>query len=312
MRASRQNSLPIRLLSLTLFVVAASSGPLVRPASGQDQPVPAPSEGADAKAAAENEPKQEKNEPLSGHSYHGEAFNEGPRQAAVLLPGMGAIKFPSAAQDETVRGFVNQGVAALHGFWYLESERSFRQAAKLQPDLAIAYWGMAMANANNQKRAREFIAEATERRDKASRHEQMYIDALAKFLAKPEKDENADQKKARQKKYIEDLEAIINEFPDDIDARGRRFDERNLCRRPAPPCTSLPDPLVGRCAPQECDRIFCQVRPRLARHRPHVAHARSHLFETPSLPRRDLAAGGLGPQRPCAHDPHAADARPDP
>ena len=220
MRASRQNSLPIRLLSLTLFVVAASSGPLVRPASGQDQPAPAPSEGADAKAAAENEPKQEKNEPLSGHSYHGEAFNEGPRQAAVLLPGMGAIKFPSAAQDETVRGFVNQGVAALHGFWYLESERSFRQAAKLQPDLAIAYWGMAMANANNQKRAREFIAEATERRDKASRHEQMYIDALAKFLAKPEKDENADQKKARQKKYIEDLEAIINEFPDDIDARA--------------------------------------------------------------------------------------------
>ena len=25
---------------------------------------------------------------LAGHSYHGEAFNEGPRRSAVLIPGM--------------------------------------------------------------------------------------------------------------------------------------------------------------------------------------------------------------------------------
>src|SRR5205823_425487 len=31
--------------------------------------------------------------PAAGHSIHGEAFNEGPRQAAVILPGMGKIDF---------------------------------------------------------------------------------------------------------------------------------------------------------------------------------------------------------------------------
>ena len=28
---------------------------------------------------------------LAGHSAHGEAFNEGPRQAAYLMPGMGNV-----------------------------------------------------------------------------------------------------------------------------------------------------------------------------------------------------------------------------
>ncbi len=173
---------------------------------------------ADAKATADT--KANADEPLSGHSYHGEAFNEGPRQAAELLPGMGSIQFPSSAKEEPTRAFINQGVAALHGFWYLEAERAFRQAATLQPDLAIAYWGMAMANVNNPKRAREFIAKATERRGQASPHEQLYIDALASYLRKPEKDENDEQKKNRLGKYIQDLEKIIDEFPDDIEARA--------------------------------------------------------------------------------------------
>ena len=32
--------------------------------------------------------------PLDGQSSHGEAFNEGPRQAAVLLPGTGRGRMP--------------------------------------------------------------------------------------------------------------------------------------------------------------------------------------------------------------------------
>lgn len=171
-------------------------------------------------AEAVDETSAEPGQPLSGHSYHGEAFNRGPRQAAELLPGMGNIDFPSSAREERTQAFINQGVAALHGFWYLEAERSFRQAATLQPDLAIAYWGMAMANANNNNRAREFIENATQRRETATRREQLYIDALAKFLSKPEKSENAEQKKERQQKYIQDLETILNEFPNDIEARA--------------------------------------------------------------------------------------------
>lgn len=157
---------------------------------------------------------------LAGHSAHGEAFNVGPRQAAELIAGMGNIHFPSSAKDERTQAFINQGVAALHGFWYLEAERAFRQAAHLQPELAIAYWGMAQANTNNHKRAAEFIARASELRDRATRREQLYIDAYAKYLKRPDKAETSEQKKKRQQQYVTDLEQILNEFPEDIEARA--------------------------------------------------------------------------------------------
>lgn len=182
----------------------------------------------------------------AGHSYHGEAFNEGPRQAAELMDGMAPIRFATSAQTDEAQRFIEQGVAQLHGFWYLESERSFRQAAKLEPDLAIAYWGMAMANVNNDDRARGFITEAMERRDgHATRRERLYIEALDRLLeqdeAKPdetkpdeaedgaEKDDSNDEseKERRQEterkrieRYLADLEGILHEFPDDIEAKA--------------------------------------------------------------------------------------------
>lgn len=156
----------------------------------------------------------------AGHSHHGEAFNEGPRQAAVLLEGMGNVELPAPQASETVQAFLNQGLAALHGFWYLEAERSFRHAAMLQPDLAIAYWGMALANENNTSRARGLIDEAVQRRDQASPWQRLHIDALAAYLEKPEKSENADQKKKRIQTYINNLEGVLNEFPDCVETRA--------------------------------------------------------------------------------------------
>ena len=37
----------------------------------------------------------------------------------------------------------------------------------IDPDCAMAYWGMAMANVNNAKRARGFLKEARKRRPRA-------------------------------------------------------------------------------------------------------------------------------------------------
>ena len=180
---------------------------------------------------------EEKAEKLAGHSYHGEAFNEGPRQAAVLMPGMAKIRFPSSTKSETAQKFIEQGVSQLHGFWFLEAERSFRQAAKEDPDLAIAYWGMAMANVNNQSRARGLIDEAMKRRNKnTGRREKLYIEALDRLIpkaaqedgdkdddepkSKEEKDAEKEAKKKRSERYVADLEKILHEFPDDIEAKA--------------------------------------------------------------------------------------------
>ena len=39
----------------------------------------------------------------AGHSFHGEAFNEGPRQAAYLMPGLGRVDFPVSTTNELMR-----------------------------------------------------------------------------------------------------------------------------------------------------------------------------------------------------------------
>lgn len=178
-------------------VTALSFAPLALPATafGQDAAKPAPGDLP------------------AGHSMHGDAFNDGPRQKAYLMGGTGKINFPVTTKSPDAQAFFNQGVGQLHGFWYFEAERSFRQVAALDPDCAMAYWGMAKANINNAKRARDFIQKAVERRDKAVRREQLYIDAYAEYH---KDDKKNDQEKRRE--LTRRLEDIIHEFPDDIEA----------------------------------------------------------------------------------------------
>ena len=76
------------------------------------------------------------------------------------FPTWGRFTFRSAPRTPEAQKFVDQGVAQLHSFLYFESERSFRQAAKLDPGCAMAYWGMAMSNVNNPRRAKGFLKEA--------------------------------------------------------------------------------------------------------------------------------------------------------
>jgi hypothetical protein len=164
--------------------------------------------------------------PLPGHSAHGEVFNAGPRQAAYLMPGMSKLNFPATSKHPEVQAFINQGISQLHGFWYFEAERSFRQVAKLDPDCAIAYWGMAQANIDNEKRARGFIAEAVKRKEKASPRERLYIESLDAFLKESPKDKKEDKAKDRERNkerhiaYAKALEKLIYEYPDDIEARA--------------------------------------------------------------------------------------------
>lgn len=159
--------------------------------------------------------EQEKKEVLAGHSAHGEAFNEGPRQKAYLMGTTGNVSFPVTTESTEAQDFFNQGVGQLHGFWYFEAERSFRQAAALDPDCAMAYWGIAMANFENEERAKGLIKEAVKRKDKASDREKLWIDGYSDYLSGVPKD-----KVERRRKYIENLESIVHEHPDDLSAKA--------------------------------------------------------------------------------------------
>lgn len=156
---------------------------------------------------------------LAGHSYHGEAFNEGPRHGAYLMGDTGDVHFPITTDSEEAQQFFDQGVGQLHGFWYFEAERSFRQVLRIEPECAIAYWGMAMANENNKKRAKELIKNADEKKDSGSEREQMWIKTLADYYAEPEKDKKRDDKKLRRE-WVRDMEEIIEAFPEDVEAKA--------------------------------------------------------------------------------------------
>jgi peroxiredoxin/tetratricopeptide (TPR) repeat protein len=127
---------------------------------------------------------------------------------------MGNVHFTVTTQSKEAQAFIDQGVAQLHSFYYFESERSFRQAAQLDPNCAMAYWGMAMSNVYNNRRAKGFISQARKRASSISRREQLYLDAIEALYKEGSSDKN------RRQESLKGLESIVQEFPDDIDARA--------------------------------------------------------------------------------------------
>lgn len=210
---------------------------------------------------------------LPGHSEHGEAFNDGPRQAAVLIPGCGdAVKFPISTKKPKAQEFFTQGVGQVHGFWYYEAERSFRQVAAIDPDSAMAYWGMAMANVNNDKRAKAFTAKAVALKDKASAREKLWIDMLEKLYKEDKRD-----KKQRSLDCIADLENLVQEDPKDIEAKAFLV-WRIWFSRTEAPISSL----------QGVDALLDQIFAASPNHPAH--HYRIHLWDQ-TKPKLALTSG---------------------
>ncbi|MGC4006976.1 MAG: hypothetical protein QM811_29165 [Pirellulales bacterium] len=143
--------------------------------------------------------------PLPGHSLHGESFDEGPRQAAHLMGDTGGPKFPVTTANPKAAKFIDQGVGQLHGFWYYEAERSFRQAAALDPNCAMAYWGMAMANVNNDERALGLIRTAMKHKDNVTDREKRYIDLTSGYYVAWDNARQA--KKAAEKAKADEAKA---------------------------------------------------------------------------------------------------------
>ena len=154
-----------------------------------------------------------------GHSHMGTAFDEGPRQKPWVMEGIGQVHFPITTKNPEVQKWFNQGIALLHSFWYYEAERSFRWCLKLEPESAMAYWGLALS-AMNAERASDFVAEAVKRKATVTERERLYIEWLAAgrmpdpFQDKPEDNERGDENARKV------LETLCIKFPDDLEAKA--------------------------------------------------------------------------------------------
>ena len=112
-----------------------------------------------------------------------------PGQLAPRLQNLGNHTFPVTNNSARAQLFINQGLMLAYGFNHAEAERSFREAARLDPNCAMAYWGMALVLGPNinmsmspeaERPAHETIRKAVTLKKTASAREQAYIDALAK------------------------------------------------------------------------------------------------------------------------------------
>ncbi|MDB4546150.1 redoxin domain-containing protein [Akkermansiaceae bacterium] len=167
-------------------------------------------------SSAQEEKKTETEDPLEGHSHQGHAFNEGPRQASPLMGNTGLVHLPITTKWNQGQAYFDQGIGQLHGFWYYEAERSFRQILAHDPDCVMAYLGLTMANWENEKRAKEFLAKGAKLLEKAtlSPLEKAYFTAHTKLFSEEPKDD-----KKRRENFLRDLENIILDFPTDLEAK---------------------------------------------------------------------------------------------
>jgi peroxiredoxin len=129
----------------------------------------------------------------------------------------GNVTLKITTKSAEAQKFFDQGLGQLHGFWYFEAERSFRQAAALDPDCAMPYWGMAMANRENNKRGRGFMAEAVKRKAGVTPREAAWIDALDNYIGHDDKPRDDGQ---RRSQYVRALEDMVHDHPEEIEARA--------------------------------------------------------------------------------------------
>ncbi len=169
-------------------------------------------------SAQETSPKASFDNYKLGHSRHGEVFDEGPRAKPWEMAGIGNTPFPITHKNPEVQKWFNQGTALLHSFWDYEAERAFRWCLKLEPENAMAYWGMARATSGD--RSKEFIRQAVKRKNTVTERERLYIEALeARELTDSLRDRGADYRE-RSNRYKQTLETLCVKYPDDLEARA--------------------------------------------------------------------------------------------
>jgi len=140
-----------------------------------------------------------------------------------LFKDLQAVHHPVSTRNAEAQRYFDQGFTFLYAFNHDAAYASFKKAAQLDPQLAMAYWGLAIAlgsninspvTSNRQEEAYRFVQKALNGRAQASSNEQAYIDALTKRYSN-QPDPNVDQ---LNRAYKDAMAEVVQRFPDDLDA----------------------------------------------------------------------------------------------
>ena len=184
-----------------------------------------------------------------------------PKKTVPFFKNIGTTPFPVTTTSPNAQHYINQGITLLHGFWYYEALRSFRQATKLDPQCAMAWWGLYQTPRGTRSEKRRAFRKFKTLAAQTSDREQHYIRATVQLDS------------LGRQAYIAQMQTLIANYPDDIEAKI--FLARFLMRgyHPDRPRKNEPDP-------QDI------IRPLLTSHPNHLGahHYYIHLTEPGSNP----------------------------
>ena len=213
-------------------------------------------------------------------------------ELAPRLQNLGKHVFPVGTRSKQAQRFISQGVNLAYGFNHAEAGRSFREAARLDPGLAMAYWGQALVLGPNinapmtpddEPKAYEMAQKALSMKGRVSARERAYIEALAQRYSG-----KAEDRAARDQAYADAMREVARRFPDDLDAASL-FAEAMMDLRPwtywAPDGTPYPGTL----------EVVATLERVLARNPDHplAAHLYIHAVEATAPKRAEAAADRL-------------------
>ena len=140
-----------------------------------------------------------------------------------LMAGLGNVHHPVSTRNRQAQAFFDQGLNFVYGFNHDEARRSFKEAARLDPKLAMAWWGVALTLGPNynlpvdpegEKAGYEAVQKAAALAMNASEPERAYINAL---VVRYTNDPKADLHEL-DRAYKGAMGKLSARYPDDLDA----------------------------------------------------------------------------------------------
>jgi tetratricopeptide (TPR) repeat protein len=154
-----------------------------------------------------------------------------------LCDGLGSYSRKVTTNSAEAQRYFDQGLGFLHGFNHRAAIRAFQQAAELDPECAMAHWGVALAcgpHINSvavpppaAELAWKELGLAQKNEGNASPVEQALIDALAKRYANPQPEDRSGLDRA----YADAMREVWKKYPKDLDV-GAFFAEAIMDLRP--------------------------------------------------------------------------------
>jgi len=226
----------------------------------------------------------------SARAEHPTKKSEGDGALVPLIEGLGDLEHHVSTKDPLAQQYFNQGLRLIFAFNHDEAIRAFRAAAVIDPNCAMAHWGISIAHGPNynleadqerNEKACKALREAQRLAAMASPPEVAYVAALSKrYSDSPD----ADRKKL-DRDYADAMRELVRQYPDDLDA-AVLFAEAMMDLRPWDLWTVDGRPQPGT---REIVATLESVLKRNERH-PGANHFYIHAVEASTSPQRGLAS----------------------